>query len=76
MGTDGARQNMSLLFPLCDGDGAAGRVGGGVGARIEPDSTASQRKALFGAWHDGKEIMAGGAGWGSQTSRRNVKVRG
>ena len=47
-----------------------------VGTRLEPNSPANLRETLFGTWHDGKENMAGGAGWGSQTSRRNVKARG
>jgi hypothetical protein len=42
-------------------------------SQIAPQISA---KHYFGTWHDGKENMAGGAGWGSQTSRRNVKARG
>jgi len=42
----------------------------------EPNSTASHRKSLFGAWHDGKENMAGGTGQGSQAARRDVRARG
>jgi Zn-finger nucleic acid-binding protein len=43
---------------------------------LEPNSTASHREALFGAWHHGKENMAGGTGCGSQAARRDVRARG
>jgi Zn-finger nucleic acid-binding protein len=43
---------------------------------FEPNSTASHGKALFGAWHHGKENMAGGTGRGSQAARQDVRARG
>lgn len=42
-------------------------------SQIAPQATA---KHYLGAWHDGKENMAGGTGQGSQAARRDVRARG